>query len=206
MERYQAKMSSPQTMTAHTPTSYDLIEMEIIKLIRILFRLNSLSLRVLGLKCVDPSVISSCVNDFGGLQCLLLNNINDTDSVLQELAGICHDLKCLELNKCREFEGDGLQDVVDQCAQLETLQIGKHIYPTLTELNEINWSNLKYHLKELSITTKFQVIFRCCCHFSANSFFYQNQRSFHTLRSFLNNQLLIVVILKMTLLCLNIHG
>lgn len=131
--------------------------MEIIKLIRLLFHLNASSLRVLGLKCVDPSVISSCVNDFGGLQYLLLNNINDTDSVLQEIATICVNLKCLELNKCREFDGDGLQDIVDQCTRLETLQIGKHIYPTLTELNEINWPNLKYHLKELSITTKYQV-------------------------------------------------
>lgn len=159
MQRYQSKVGT-STTSVHTPTSYDLIEMEIIKLIRVLFGLNASSLRVLGLKCVDPNVISSCVNDFGQLHVLLLNNINDTDSVLQELAGVCRHLKCLELNKCREFEGDGLQDVVDQCSRLETLQIGKHVYPTLTELNEINWSNLKHHLKELSITTKFQVSFR----------------------------------------------
>jgi hypothetical protein len=49
-----------------------------------------------------------------------------------------------------------LQEIIDQCSQLQTLQIGKHIYPTFTELNEINWSNLKHQLKELSITTKFQ--------------------------------------------------
>jgi hypothetical protein len=61
----------------------------------------------------------------------------------------------LELNKCREFQGDGLQDIIDQCERLETLQLGKQIYPTMTELNEINWSNLKYNLRELSITTKF---------------------------------------------------
>ena len=138
-----------------TADPYDVIEMEIIKLIRILFERNAQSLTSLGLKCVDPNIISSCVNDFGNLECLLLNNINDTDSVLQELAFVCTKLKCLELNKCREFQGDGLQDILDQCAELETLQLGKHIFPTLTEFNEINWSNLKHKLKELSITTKF---------------------------------------------------
>lgn len=139
----------------HAPPSYDIIEMEIIKLIRILFRRNASSLRVLGLKCVDPNIISSCVNDFGSLEILLLNNINDTDSVLQELAYLCKNLKCLELNKCREFQGDGLQEIIDQCAQLETLQLGKHVYPTMSELTEINWSNLRNNLKELVITTKF---------------------------------------------------
>ena len=33
--------------------------------------------------------------------------------------------------------------------------MGKQIFPTLTEFNEINWSNLRHKLKELSITTKF---------------------------------------------------
>jgi hypothetical protein len=95
------------------------------------------------------------VSDFGSLEVLLLNNVNDTDSVLQELAFVCKKLKCLELNKCREFQGDGLQDIIDQCTSLETLQLGKQIFPTLTEFNEINWSDLKHKLKELSITTKF---------------------------------------------------
>ena len=134
---------------------YDIIEMEIIKLIRILFEHNSQSLRSLGLKCVDPDMISSCGPNFGHLEVLLLNNVNDTDSVLQELARFCKNLKCLELSKCREFQGDGLQDIIDQCAHLETLQLGKHIFPTLTEFNEINWSNLKRRLRELSITTKY---------------------------------------------------
>ncbi len=93
----------------YQPTSYDIIELEIIKLIRILFGRNSASLRILGLKCVDPNIISSCVNDFGNLNILLLNNINDTDSILTEVAYVCKNLKCLELTKCREFKGDGLQ-------------------------------------------------------------------------------------------------
>lgn len=149
--------SLPSTSSSHHShiMPYDIIEMEIIKLIRTLFERNSLSLRSLGLKCVDPNIISSCINDFGNLEVLLLNNVNDTDSVLQELAFVCKNLKCLELNKCREFQGDGLQDIIDQCINLETLQLGKQIFPTLTEFNEINWSNLKYKLKELSITTKF---------------------------------------------------
>jgi hypothetical protein len=142
---------------ASPPSSYDIIEMEIIKLIRILFRRNSLSLRVLGLKCVDPNIISACVNDFGNLEIVLLNNVNDTDSVLQEIAYICKNLKCIELTKCREFQGDGLQELIEQCSNLETLQLGKHIYPALTELTEINWSNLKYQLKELCISTKFSL-------------------------------------------------
>lgn len=136
-------------------TSYDIIELEIIKLIRILFRRNSASLRVLGLKCVDPNIISSCVNDFGNLDILLLNNINDTDSILTEIAYVCKNLKCLEITKCREFKGDGLQDIVEHCPNIETLQLGKQIFPTLTELNEIDWQNFKYQLRELSITTKF---------------------------------------------------
>ena len=90
-------------------SSYDLIECEVIKLIRMLFRNNAQSLRVLGLKCVDPNVISSCIHDLSKLEILLLNNVNDTDGVLQELSLLCRNLKCLELNKCREFKGDGLQ-------------------------------------------------------------------------------------------------
>jgi hypothetical protein len=149
------RLRSNCSLINNEPLTYDLIEMQIIKLIRILFRRNSNSLRVLGLKCVDPNIISSCINDMFNLEILLLNNVNDTDSVLQELAFVCKNLKCLELTKCREFKGDGLQEIIDQCSKLETLQLGKHIYPTLTELNEINWLNLKYQLKELSITTKF---------------------------------------------------
>lgn len=149
------RIRSNGNFSNHEPLTYDLIEMQIIKLIRILFRRNSTSLRVLGLKCVDPNIISSCIHDMFNLEILLLNNVNDTDSVLQELAYVCKSLKCLELTKCREFKGDGLQEIIDQCSKLETLQLGKHIYPTLTELNEINWFNLKYQLKELSITTKF---------------------------------------------------
>lgn len=49
------------------------------------------------------------------------------------------------------------QDIVEQCVNLETLQLGKQIYPTLTELNEIDWQNFKFQLKELSITTKFPI-------------------------------------------------
>lgn len=154
--RFSSKLASGQSSKSSSHlTSYDIIEMEIIKLIRIIFRRNSASLRTLGLKCVDPNIISSCISDFGNLEIILLNNIDDTDSVLQDLANVCPNLKCLELNKCREFQGDGLQDIIDQCERLETLQLGKQIYPTMTELNEINWSNLKYNLRELSITTKF---------------------------------------------------
>lgn len=141
----------------HSHTSYDIIELEIIKLIRILFRRNSASLRALGLKCVDPNIISSCVNDFGNLEILLLNNINDTDSILTDIANVCKNLKCLELTKCREFKGDGLQDIVEQCSNLETLQLGKQIFPNAIELNEIDWENFKHQLKELSITTKFSI-------------------------------------------------
>lgn len=89
------------------------------------------------------------------IEALHLNNINDTDSVLQEFASIARNLKCLELNKCREFKGDGLQEIIEQCDKLETLQLGKHIYPAQSELYEINWSLLKDKLTELSITTKF---------------------------------------------------
>jgi hypothetical protein len=59
--------------------------------------------------------------------------------VLQELAFICKNLKCLELNKCREFKGDGLQEILEQCRRLETLQLGKYIYPAHSELCEVNW-------------------------------------------------------------------
>ena len=158
---------------SHQPTSYDLIEIEIIKLIRILLHKNSASLKVLGLKCVDPNVISSCVNDLNNVEILLLNNINDTDGVLQELACLCKNLKCLELNKCREFKGDGFQEILEQCEKLETLQLGKYIYPTQSELYEINWSILKDKLKEFSITTKFSVgnvdLFQPGDHYSSGS-------------------------------------
>jgi hypothetical protein len=151
------------------PTSYDIIELEIIKLIRILFRRNSASLRVLGLKCVDPNIISSCVNDFGNLNILLLNNINDTDSILTEIAYVCTNLQCLELTKCKEFKGDGLQDIVEQCLNLQTLQLGKQVYPTLTELNEIDWQNFRFQLRELSISTKFIVNDMTSSSFSSSS-------------------------------------
>ncbi len=144
-----------------TTSSYDLIEMEIIKLIRILFKQNAQSLKVLGLKCVDPNVICSCLNnDLLSLEILLLNNVSDTDGVLQEIASFhaLKQLKCLELNKCSEFKGDGLQEILEQCSNLETLQIGKQIYPAQSELYEINWSLLKNKIRELSITTKFSTI------------------------------------------------
>lgn len=82
--------------------------------------------RVLGFKCVDPNVISSCVKNFENLEILLLNNINDTDSVLSEIALICKKLKSLELTKCKEFSGDGLQELIEQISNLETLQLGKN--------------------------------------------------------------------------------
>ena len=136
------------------PTAYDMIEIEIIKLIKTLLNRNALSLKVLGFKCVDPNIISSCKNDIVGIKILLLNNINDTDSVLSDLAGVCTKLKSLELTKCKEFHGDGLQEFIEQI-ELETLQLGKYIYPTFDELMEIDFSNLKLHLRELSISTKF---------------------------------------------------
>jgi hypothetical protein len=82
-----------QSLPSHQP--YDLIEMEVIKIVRILFRNNAASLRVLGLKCVDPDVISECVNRLDSLHILLLNNVNDTDGVLQEMAFAMKNLKCL---------------------------------------------------------------------------------------------------------------
>ena len=136
------------------PTAYDIIEIEIIKLIKTLLNRNTLSLKVLGFKCVDPNIISSCKNDIAGIKILLLNNINDTDSVLSDIAGVCTKLKSLELTKCKEFHGDGLQEFIEN-TKLETLQLGKYIYPTFDELKEINFSNLKSHLRELSISTKF---------------------------------------------------
>ena len=156
--RFNSRMNMAANGSAtHHQTSYDIIELEIIKLIRALFTRNSQSLQVLGLKCVDPTIISSCVNYFENLQILLLNNINDADSVLQEISYVCKKIKCIELTKCRDFDGDGLQELIEQCSSLETLQLGKYIYPTLTELNEINWTNLKFQLRELSISTKFPV-------------------------------------------------
>ncbi len=76
---------------------------------------------------MDPSVISSCVNNFENLEILLLNNINDTDSVLSEVSSICKKLKCLELTKCKDFHGDGLQEFIEQTKSLETLQLGNYL-------------------------------------------------------------------------------
>ncbi len=92
--RFMNNKNVPASTSHHSHLMpYDIIEMEIIKLIRTLFERNSMSLTTLGLKCVDPNIISSCVNDFGNLEVLLLNNVNDTDSVLQELAFVCKNLK-----------------------------------------------------------------------------------------------------------------
>jgi len=77
---------------------------------------------------------------------------------LSDFSSICQNLKCLELTKCKEFYGDGLQELIEQAKWLETLQLGKFIYPTFNELNEINWSSMKTQLKELTISTKFPVI------------------------------------------------
>ncbi|CAF0936777.1 unnamed protein product [Brachionus calyciflorus] len=154
LNTFKLSALSKNCLSSNAP--YDIIELEIIKLIRILFNRNSNSLRVLGLKCVDPNIITSCMNNFGNLEILLLNNVNDTDSVLEDLAFYCRNLKCLEIDKCRDFQGDGLQEIVEQCTKLETLQLGKNVYPNFSELTEINWANLN-NLKELSITTKFQI-------------------------------------------------
>lgn len=137
--------------------NYDIIELQIIKLIEVLFKLNSSSLIALGCKCVDPNVITSCVRNFENLEILLLNNINDPDSVLSEISAVCKNLKCLELTKCKDFHGDGLQELIEQMDNLETLQIGKCIYPSFNELREINWSILKLKLIELHISTKFRM-------------------------------------------------
>ena len=155
--RYDSRLNlGSQTNHHHVaPNSYDIIEIEVIKFIRALLARNSESLRVLGLKCVDPTIVSDCLSYFNNLEILLLNNVNDADSVLQEIGYACKKLKCLELTKCRDFEGDGLQELIEQCTSLETMQLGKYIYPTLAELNDINWLNLKFQLKELSISTKF---------------------------------------------------
>ncbi|RNA07442.1 F-box LRR-repeat [Brachionus plicatilis] len=153
MNSFKFSTLSRTCFSASAP--YDIIELEIIKLMQNLFRHNSQSLRILGLKCVDPTIITSCKSHLGQLQILLLNNVNDTDSVLEELSENCPHLKCVEIDKCPDFKGDGFQGLVENCAKLETLQLGKNVHPSLTELMDINWSNLK-NLKELSITTKFQ--------------------------------------------------
>ena len=150
------KFSALSRTCFNASAPYDIIELEILKLMQNLFRHNSDSLRILGLKCVDPTIITSCKSHLSNLQILLLNNVNDTDGVLQELSECCPRLKCVEVDKCPDFKGDGFQDLIENCINLETLQIGKNVHPSINELKEINWSNLR-NLKELSISTKFQL-------------------------------------------------
>ena len=104
---------------------------------------NTFSLKYLGFKCVDPSIISQeCLESMLNIQILLLNNIYDTDSVLEEMS-ILSNLRAIELCKCVAFDGNGLQDIFEASHRLETLQIGKSLKLSQCELDEIEWNKKK---------------------------------------------------------------
>jgi hypothetical protein len=81
------------------------------------------------------------------IQILLLNNIYDTDSVLEEMS-ILSNLRAIELCKCVSFDGNGLQDIFEASPYLNTLQIGKSIKLSQCELDEIEWNKIE-NLSEL---------------------------------------------------------
>ena len=127
---------------------YNLFEVEIIKLIKILLNRNTLCLKYLGFKCVDPTIITQeCLESMKNIDILLLNNITDTDSVLEEMS-ILSNIRAIELCKCVSFDGNGLQDIFEVSEHLETLQIGKSINLNRCELEEIDWKTIE-NLQEL---------------------------------------------------------
>ena len=127
---------------------YNLYELEIIKFIKMLLIRNKFSLKYLGFKCVDPTIITQeCLDSMVNIEILLLNNVTDTDSVLEEMT-VLSNLRAIELCKCVSFDGNGLQDIFEVCTRLETLQIGKSIKLSQCELDEIEWNKLM-NLSEL---------------------------------------------------------
>jgi len=120
---------------------YNSFEKEIIVFLKNLISANKHTLNTIGFKCVDPNVITQNLFDhLDNIEILLLNNISDTDSVLEELALKCCKLQNLELYKCDQFDGDGLNDIFESCEQLKSLYLGKLIQLNDSELGEIDWS------------------------------------------------------------------
>ncbi len=132
----------------NTKLKYNLYELEIIKLIKLLLNRNKFCLKYLGFKCVDPTIITQeCLESMKNIEILLLNNVNDTDSVLEELSMLSN-LRAIELCKCESLDGNGFQDIFDVSTNLETIQLGKSIKLSQCELDEIDWKKIE-DLKEL---------------------------------------------------------
>lgn len=141
-----------QTQQNHSHNlKYNLYELEIIEFIKLLLSKNRQSLKYLGFKCVDPTIITNeCMEYIDNIEILLLNNIYDTDSVLDDIAqsNKCnYNLKCLEICKCKSFDGSGLIDLSEKCLNLNTLQFGKLVTLNTSDIEDINWhrfENLQY--------------------------------------------------------------
>jgi hypothetical protein len=76
------------------------------------------------------------------IQILLLNNIYDTESVLEKIS-ILSNLRAIELCERVSFDGNGLQDIFEASQHLDTLQIGKSIKLSQCELDEIEWYKIE---------------------------------------------------------------
>ncbi|KAI3385051.1 hypothetical protein SNEBB_005699 [Seison nebaliae] len=101
------------------------------------------SLRSFGVKCIDPNLLDRILSIISkNLSILLINDVEDIDSIIENFSERLSHLKSLEITKCDIKLNESLLSLSMVCEELETLQIGK-----MTSINQkhlTSFPSLKY--------------------------------------------------------------